>query len=59
MAHSLRHMAPRGKSEQTNLYIPVEVKKAGIKMADDRRLSFSQLVTELIERHQLEIEEQR
>jgi hypothetical protein len=59
MAHSVRHMAPRGKSEPTNLYIPVDVKKAGIRMADDRRLSLSQLVTELIERHQLEIEEQR
>ena len=52
-------MAPRGKSEPTNLYIPAEVKKIGIRMADDRRLSLSQLVTELIERHQLEIEEQR
>ena len=52
-------MAPRGKSEQTNLYLPVEVKRAGIQMAEDRRLSLSQLVTELIERHQLEIEEAR
>ena len=52
-------MAPRDKSEPTNLYIPVDVKKAGIKMANDRRLSLSQLVTELIERHALEIEEAR
>lgn len=59
MAHSVRHMAPRDKSEPTNLYIPVDVKRAGIKMAEDRRLSLSQLVTELIERHALEIEEAR
>jgi len=58
MAHSVRHMAPRGKSEPTNLHIPVDVKKASIKMAEARRLSLSQLVTQLIER-ELEIEEAR
>lgn len=59
MAHSVRHMPTRDKSEPTNLYIPVDVKKVGIKMADARRLSLSQLVTELIERHALEIEQAR
>jgi hypothetical protein len=52
-------MTKASKSEQTNLYLPLDVKKAGIKIADDRRLSLSQLVTELIERHQLEIEASR
>ena len=37
------------ENEATNLYLPVDVKKAGYKLADDRRLSFSQLVAQLIE----------
>jgi hypothetical protein len=48
-------MPKRTENEATNLYLPVDVKQAGCKLADDRRLSFSQLVTQLIER-QLEIE---
>jgi hypothetical protein len=43
------------ENEATNLYLPVAVKQAGCKLADERRLSLSQLVTQLIER-QLEIE---
>lgn len=42
-------MAQAIENEQTNLYLPLDVKKAGFKLADDRRLSFSQLVTQLIE----------
>jgi hypothetical protein len=42
-------MARAIENEQTNLYLPLDVKKAGLKLADDRRLSFSQLVTQLIE----------
>jgi hypothetical protein len=48
-------MPKRTENEATNLYLPADVKQAGCKLADDRRLSFSQLVTQLIER-QLEIE---
>jgi len=43
------------ENEATNLYLPVAVKQAGCKLADERRLSLSQLVTQLLER-QLEIE---
>ena len=42
-------MPRANEHEQTNLYLPLDVKKAGFKLADDRRLSFSQLVTQLIE----------
>ena len=56
---------PRGVSsknngaEVTNLYLPVRIKKLGREMAEKKNLSLSQLVTELIERNALEIEEQR
>ena len=41
MAHSVRHMAPRDKSEPTNLYIPVDVKKAGIRPVELERQAHS------------------
>jgi len=51
-------MARAIENEQTNLYLPLIVKKAGFKLADDRRLSFSQLVAQLIEAQIEEKDEQ-
>jgi hypothetical protein len=38
------------KSEKTNIVLPVKVKKASQKLAAIRRLSLSQLITQLLAR---------
>jgi hypothetical protein len=38
------------KSEKTNIVLPVEVKKASRKLATARRVSLSQLITQLLAR---------
>jgi len=36
------------KAEKTNIVLPIVVKKASQKLADSRRISLSQLITQLL-----------
>jgi len=39
------------KAEKTNIVLPVAVKKASQKLAAARRISLSQLITQLLQKH--------